>query len=92
MEAGELLAFVLTVRSWLDSGYELLSCAAALELGVEQDEIAGHLAHGLDVATAVHWRDVAPDVNVRWQAVGSPEPTSSCGASKAAPSSRLSEP
>ena len=70
IETGELLAFVLTVRTWLGAGHGLLSCAPALELGVPREEIARHLDLGLDVPTAVHWRAVVPSVAVRWQAVG----------------------
>ena len=70
IEPGELISFVLMARTWLATGHDLPSCAAALDLGVQQEAISGHLDRGLDVGTAVHWRDVAPDVAVRWQAAG----------------------
>ena len=70
IEAGELLSFVRIARSWLRHGYDLASCAAALELGVRHDQVDGHLGLGLDVATSVQWRGVSPYDALRWHSIG----------------------
>ena len=70
IDAGELLAFVRMTRGWLSRGFDLFSCALALELGVQHHQVRGHLELGLPVRAAVHWCGIAPDVAVRWDAVG----------------------
>lgn len=70
IEAGELLAFVLAARRWLRRGYDLTSCAPALEFGIEHGDVDAHLGLGMRVASAVEWRGVPPYVALRWDALG----------------------
>lgn len=70
IDAGELLAFVVGARRWLRHGYDLMSCAPALEVGVEHSDVDAHLGLGMSVASAVEWRGVPPYVALRWDALG----------------------
>jgi hypothetical protein len=70
IQAGELLAFVRTARTWVERGHSLPQASYALQHGVSEQQLAGHLALGLDVRTAVEWRAVRPADAVRWLALG----------------------
>ncbi len=70
MEAGELLAFVRVVRTWVELGYDVLAAGPALELGVAHGVLEGHLGLGMTVGAAVTWRGVSAYVALCWDAVG----------------------
>lgn len=68
--AGELLAFVVLVRQWLDAGYDLWTAAPAVYVGIEPSSLVDHLALGLTLEAAIDWR-FCPGADVgRWKACG----------------------
>lgn len=67
--AGELLAFVLTCRSWLDRGFTLADCSLAVDQGLTHGQVQAHLDAGLDLPSAAAWAFMPAAEAVRWIAV-----------------------
>lgn len=68
--AGELLAFVITCRTWLARGFTLSDSAQAVERGLAYEQIQPHLDRGLDLCAAAEWSLIRADRAVRWVAIG----------------------
>ena len=68
--AGELFWFLRTCRSWLEAGHDLGEATGALQIGLSELDLRGHLDAGLSVTAALAWRDVLPDEAALWAALG----------------------